>query len=268
MEKNSIKLMGGLANMLFQISTAYAYSKKHSKELFLTESGFHTIHKHISEYKDNIFSKLNFSNTNYPQPHTTLEEKGFHYNELPYISGNVLLSGYFQSELYFKEYTDDIRNLFDIDSITFDFLVSNFATKHCKIDLVVDDTCSIHVRRGDFLNLPNHHPQQGMDYYMKAAKKIGLDKKFLIFSDDINWCKENFPDMDNFIFVEGLKDYEDLYLMSLCKHNIICNSSFSWWAAWLNNNPNKQVIMPKNWFGSAYSNFDTKDLCCKDWQII
>lgn len=260
--------MGGLANMMFQISAAYAYSKKHNKELFLTTDSFHTVHKHISEYQNNIFENLKFSNMSFSQPCSKIEEQGFHYTELPYVSGNVLLNGYFQSELYFKEYSDDIKKIFGMRSLIFDYITYDVAMNCYKIDLSCDKTCSIHVRRGDYLKFPSNHPQQGMDYYMRAVKKIGFDSKFLIFSDDIQWCKENFPEMDNFVFIEGLSDYEDLYLMSLCKHNIICNSSFSWWAAWLNNNPNKQVIMPKNWFGSAYSNFDTKDLCCEGWSII
>jgi hypothetical protein len=103
---------------------------------------------------------------------------------------------------------------------------------------------------------------------MKGVKKVGMDKKFLIFSDDIQWCKQNFPEMKNFVYIEGQKDYEDFLLMSLCNHNIICNSSFSWWAAWINQNSNKIVIAPKKWFGPAYSHFDTKDLYCDGWILF
>ncbi len=129
-----------------------------------------------------------------------------------------------------------------------------------------DNTCSIHVRRGDYLNSPNHHPVQNMNYYMKAIKQMPKDSIFLIFSDDISWCKANFPDVpEKFIFVEGNADYEDLLLMSLCKNNIMCNSTFSWWGAWLNKNPNKKVIAPSVWFGPAYANHNTEDLYCEGW---
>ena len=86
--------------------------------------------------------------------------------------------------------------------------------------------------------------------------------KFLVFSDDIEWCKQVFD--DDFNFIEGEEDYVDLLLMARCKHNIIANSSFSWWGAWLNRNNNKRVIAPKKWFGSV-ANLDSKDLLPKGW---
>ena len=109
-----------------------------------------------------------------------------------------------------------------------------------------DNTCSIHVRRGDFLKHPDHHPAQNLNYFMKATKEMPKDSVFLIFSDDIEWCKNNFPKIPNkFYFIEGNKDYEDLYIMSKCKNNIICNSTFSWWGAWLAEP--KIVIAPDLW---------------------
>ena len=89
----------------------------------------------------------------------------------------------------------------------------------------------------------------------------------LVFSDDIKWCKDNFTE-GPFIFVGGGEDYIDLHLMSKCKNNIIANSSFSWWGAWLNNNENKRVIAPKDWFGSSNSHLNTDDLIPGDWEII
>jgi 5'(3')-deoxyribonucleotidase len=96
-------------------------------------------------------------------------------------------------------------------------------------------------------------------------KEMPKNSIFLIFSDDIEWCKENFPNIsDKFIFIEGNKDYEDLYIMSKCKNNIISNSTFSWWGAWLNQNENKKVVAPLKWFGSSI-NHNTKDLYCDGW---
>jgi hypothetical protein len=87
----------------------------------------------------------------------------------------------------------------------------------------------------------------------------------LIFSDDINWCIENFDFIKNKTFISGNSDFFDLYLMSMCNNNIIANSTFSWWAAWLNINKDKKVICPKIWFGINYSHFDTSDIYCIDW---
>ena len=93
------------------------------------------------------------------------------------------------------------------------------------------------------------------------------DYIFAVFSDDIEWCRSNFHG-DKFVFVEDQKDYEDLYYMSLCKHNIICNSTFSWWSAWLNNNADKKIISPKKWFGPGYATHELSDLTPKGWTII
>lgn len=255
MNKVSIKLQGGLCNYLFQIATAYAYSKKHNKELFLVEEDSVKVHQHISSYKDNILNKITFSKKE-PINWTVYKEPGFNYTEIPNIDGNVLLSDYFQSEKYFKDYENEIRYLFSYECEFSDEIREILKNKN---------TCSIHVRRGDFLQYPNHHIVQSMNYYMKAIKQIGIDKTYLIFSDDISWCKENFNMLPNCVFVEGNKDYEDLLLMSMCNSNIIANSSFSWFSAWLNKNENKVVIAPKNWFGPAYSHYDTKDLYCEGW---
>jgi hypothetical protein len=186
-------------------------------------------------------------------------EAGYHYTEIPdYPNRNILLYGYFQSEKYFKDYEDEVRNLF----MSYDVELSD----EIKGLLENENTCSIHVRRGDYLNSPNHHPTQSMNYYMKAIKKMPKDSVFLVFSDDIEWCKQNFPDVpEKFKFIEGNKDYEDLYIMSHCKNNIICNSTFSWWGAWLNRNENKVVVAPGVWFGPALASHDTKDLYCENW---
>jgi len=264
MNKVSVKLQGGLCNYLFQIATAYAYAKKTGKECIFTTDDSVVVHKHLDNYKENILSNVEFLKNYNFSGFKTLSESGFNYAEIPNVNNNIYLQGYYQSEKYFKEYLDDIKNMFKFPYYIFED-VAEIALDSYGIEMDIDNTCSIHVRRGDFLNYPNHHPQQGIQYYMKAAKKIGMDKTFLVFSDDIQWCKENFPEMDNFIFIEGLKDYEDLLLMSLCKNNIICNSTFSWWAAWLNNNKEKIIIAPKKWFGSAYENYNIKDLLPNDW---
>lgn len=267
MSKVSIKLQGGLCNYLFQIAAAYSYAKKTNKECVFSINDAITVHKHINTYTDNILRNVNFVDNVKFNGFKLYNEPYFSYTEIPKIDGDVYLQGYFQSEKYFKEYESEIRSIFQISNNLYE-TVSKFVLNKFNVDIVKDDTCSIHVRRGDYLKLPDNHPQQGTHYYMKAMKTIGIDKKFLVFSDDIQWCKDNFPELDNMIFVEGLKDYEDLYLMSLSKHNIICNSSFSWWAAWLNKNTSKKVIAPKKWFGVAYAHFNTKDLYCNDWTLF
>ena len=166
----------------------------------------------------------------------------------------MLLKGYFQSEKYFDEKV--VRELFSIDDNSKNYINDKYG------DLLEKKTTSIHIRRGDFLDRLDRHPVQSMDYFNKAIEHFD-DNIFLIFSDDINWCKENFKG-NNFVFIEGEKDYIDLYLMSMCKNNIISNSSFSWWGAWLNQNNEKIVISPSIWFGNS-KNLNTNDIYCEKW---
>lgn len=128
----------------------------------------------------------------------------------------------------------------------------------------------MHIRRGDYVLYPDHHPTCNIDYYKNAIKIINdsseTRKKILIFSDDKEWCRNNFIG-DEYIISENDNPYIDLYLMTLCDHHIIANSSFSWWGAWLNYNANKIVVAPSQWFGSAIVK-NTSDVYCKNWKII
>lgn len=254
----SVRLLGGLGNYMFQIAAAKAHALRFNKNLVLTTNDALTVHKHITTYKENIFKNVELEDST-GISFVTYNEPAFNYEELPPIANkSLLLNGYFQSEKYFTDYESDIRKLF------------NWKTdKILKVPekLSAATTCSIHVRRGDYLKHPDIHPTQDINYYMKAIKKMPEDSVFFVFSDDIAWCKENFPELDNdrlqFVDSPG-KDFDDLSLMSQCKNNIICNSSFSWWAAWLNENPDKIIVAPTKWFGPAAPH-NTVDLYCDNW---
>ncbi len=249
-------LKGGLGNMLFQIASAYAISVENNDTLIIDEKKSHKVHNNIDFYKKNIFRKLTYEKC---YNENTYNEKYFHYNKINYQK-NILIDGYFQSEKYFSNHKKDILNLFSIDEN------SNLYINNKYGSILNDETCSIHIRRGDYLNLPNYHPICEKEYYIKAIDKFKSNTKFLIFSDDINWCKNNLIG-NNFIFIENEFDYIDIWLMSLCKNNIIANSTFSWWGAWLNKNENKKIISPKKWFGPLI-NHNTKDLIPNTWITI
>jgi len=253
----STRLMGGLGNYMFQIAVAYDVSLRDNKELICDIREMVIPHKSYKSYADNIFRKIKFSSELSNQ--SNAGERGFGYNPIPKINGNILLIGYFQSEKYFIDYRNEILELFEIDDKTNSYLLEKYG------EILNQDTCSIHVRRGDYVGLPNNHPVQSIDYYKTAIKIIDDDKHFLIFSDDIKWCKENFDFIKTKTYISDNLDYEDLYLMSMCKNNIIANSTFSWWGAWLNKNENKQVIAPNKWFGVFNSHLDTKDLYPNEW---
>jgi hypothetical protein len=253
----STRLMGGLGNIMFQIASAYSVSLRDNKEMICDTRDMVIPHKPYTFYAENILRKVKFSDSIMNQIH--INEVGFHYVQIPKLKGNVKLIGHFQSEKYFIDHKNEILDLFEIDEKTKTNLLEKYG------DIINQDTCSIHVRRGDYLKFPNHHPIQSISYYENAIKIIGEEKHFIIFSDDIKWCEENFNFLKNKTFVSGNMDYEDLYLMSMCKHNIIANSTFSWWGAWLNKNKNKQVIIPSKWFGIFNLHSNTNDLYCDKW---
>lgn len=260
MNQVTVQLQGGLGNYLFQIAAVYAYAKRTNKECFFNSKSAVQIHQHIDRYKENILSKVNFE-TKPLNNAAAIVENGFHYQEFQDIKNrDVTFVGYFQSEKYFSDIKDEIIELFDMPKE----FKENFSKKYSDINF--SEFSSLHVRRGDYLNLPDHHPTQNMNYYMKAIKEVGKDEKILIFSDDIEWCKNTFPKAENkFFYFQGEKDVEDLYAMSLCKNNIICNSTFSWWSAYLNMHKDKKVIIPSLWFGKALSSFKTDDLYPENW---
>jgi hypothetical protein len=249
-------LRGGLGNYLFQISAAYAISKRDNKKLAINISDISEIHSPISIYFNNIFRKLEFVNgfDNFVS-HSPMQPIQF--SQIPNTPSNLKLEGYYQNEKYFIDLRDEILELFSVDEITKTEIESKYSS------LFNNPTCSIHVRRGNYLQKSDFHPPQNLNYYKSATNLIGDNHKFIIFSDDIEWCKDNFDFLPEKEFISGNTDYFDLYLMSMCDNHIIANSSFSWWGAWLNKNKNKKVIYPSVWFGVPF--LDTSEIGCNGW---
>lgn len=214
-----------------------------------------------------------------------VQESGFEFDENLFNNcpDDVNLLGYFQTEKYFKNIEDEIRK---------DFVFKDEWITPCQefMDQFKNqEVIFLHVRRGDpnltdkrgfkwaYVNLQDQHPVQPLEYYENALSHFDKETPVIIFSDSIEWCKEQeIFNEDRFMFSEQVEKYSDgalvpyidLCLMSMCSHAIIANSSMSWWGAWLIKNPNKKVISPKMWFGSAYSDKNTKDLYCDDWIVL
>jgi hypothetical protein len=188
-------------------------------------------------------------------------EGSFKYDEATKgIPDGVDLRGYFQSELYFKNCSEEIKEI-----LKFRDDILSESNSFCEID--GNSTC-VHVRRGDYVTSPNHHPVQDVEYYKKAIDLIG-DSSFYVFSDDLEWCRKNLSSIsENMIFLDVQNPYVSLCLMTKCKNHIIANSSLSWWAAWLGKKKDQKVIAPIKWFGPALSNNDTSDLYCYGWDKI
>lgn len=245
----SAKLQGGLGNYMFQIAAAHTLAIRNNDVAKFDFTSAMQVHKNIKNYESNIFKNVLHGEC---ELFWQYDEPTFAFNELPYKNG-LLLNGYFQSEKYLDR--DEILKLFEIPN----HIIKTLKDKYGSFDNVV----SVHVRRGDYVSKQDKHPVQDINFYKQAFDYFDNSKKFYIFSDDIEWCKNNFIG-DNFEFIESEFDYIDLWMMSLCEHNIIANSSFSWWGAWLNRNPDKIVIAPKNWFGPK-KKLDAKDLVPDKW---
>ncbi|MBA2611420.1 MAG: alpha-1,2-fucosyltransferase [Bacteroidetes bacterium] len=288
-----VKLIGGLGNQLFQYAAGIALANYHKTELFLDISylnadtkGAYTKRKFELD-KFNITAKLAdikiLENFNFDENIFRMRLKklspglfnkmifnehqfNFHNNFLK-LPNTTYLNGYWQSEKYFNSFRVKL-----LEEITLTMPLSEEA-------LAVDgkirevNSVSLHVRRGDFVSLKsaNHfHGHLDIDYYKLAFEKINTkikDATYFIFSDDMDWCKANFDFIPSKKFVDGemnnISTHEELILMSHCRHNIIANSSFSWWGAWLNQNSDKIVIAPKNWF--ADKTINTNDLIPGNW---
>lgn len=180
-------------------------------------------------------------------------ERDMEYDETVFERDPVYLTGFFQSEKYFADVKEEVRRRLIFSERVKEELLESYREILTRIE--DGPSVSVHVRRGDYLHASHNGMYEGictLDYYRKAMAKIREkepEAMFFLFSNDMEWTKEHLAGPDC-VPVEGgseEKGYLDLYLMSRCRHNIIANSSFSWWGAWLNDNPEKQVIAPARW---------------------
>lgn len=194
-------------------------------------------------------------------------EAHFHYDEnLFNLQPNTYIEGFFQSEKYFEKIKDIIRSDFCFAK------EANQINKDVLAKIETTNSVSLHVRRGDYVSkkrYQNLYANCTLEYYRCAVEYIATkhdNPTLFIFSDDINWAKENLKLPFECVYVShntNADSYEDMRLMSSCKHNVIANSSFSWWGAWLNNNPQKIVIAPKKWFNDK--NIIQTDIIPDSW---
>lgn len=239
----------GLGNQLFCIANALSYAKDSNKVAF-----FPTLNAEadLKKYKDVFYKKLKIGR-NINMHDSTYAESSFGYSEIPDLNGNVFLDGYFQSAKYFEHNRD-----FILEELNIPELKSIVSEKYGDFSSYT----SIHVRRGDYLKLKDYHGLLDVEYYKKATSLIGQDEKFVVFSDDIEWCKNNLTFLNNVIYFSCEEDWEDMVLMATCRNNIIANSTFSWWSAWLSGN---EAIAPNEWFANG---INTSDLYCEGWEKL
>ena len=267
-------LLGGIGNLSFIIATTYILALENSDDSLFTQNIDSITHRKNEElWFKTIFRKFNRGQIKhskiYREPKCT-------YTKIPYRK-NMRLHGYFQSAQYFDNHREKI-----VDLMT-NYKKDIIKSLNLKLSQSNKKKISIHVRRADYLKLQHAHVVLQIQYYKNAVSQmktsLGTNYNnhiFYIFSDDIKWCKsqEFFKNLPGVSFIENsdpltIEPVEvfQLYLMSMCDHNIIANSTFSWWGAYLNENPNKIVVSPKKWFNRNFRK-DWNTLYHKDWLIV
>lgn len=291
-----VKIMGGLGNQLFQYAAAKRLALKHNVELKLDPNfendklrnyklQYFNIEEQIAT-KDEIldltvsFKKHNKIKNKIQRKLQLLKPyyKRRYYKHKTWINDlgvlkatkNVYLDGYWAREKFFTEIKNELVGLFEIKE---EFVTTDFLTLKKEIEKV--NSVSLHIRRGDYaknLKTLNFFGLMSIEYYQKSIDYINKkhnNNVFYVFSDDIEYVKQNFDFNAKVIYVENkdLQDYHELKLMSFCKHNIIANSTFSWWAAWLNENFEKTVIAPNKWYNDkkAQAYYEKYSIVPKTW---
>ena len=275
-------LMGGLGNQLFQIFTTISHAINIKTKFAFIDveklGGGQTIVR--PTYWDNFLINLKpFTSKVFPQM-VLVKEAGFRHSDMNLYkyksqSQNICLFGYFQSYKYFSENFYKISKMIDIERIKKTVISKSGFTQD-----VLNDTISLHFRLGDYKKIQHYHPIMTYEYYKKSLTFFKIREKLknniLYFCEeedieDVNETiaklKSDFPTLNFIRASNDLSDWEQMILMSSCRDNIIANSSFSWWAAYLNMNPYKIVCYPETWFGETVGH-DTRDLCPMDWNKI
>lgn len=260
---NLLGKYGGFGNQLFQYAVAYVHAKRFQTEVCTTphKSYYHDGYKMMSHFiADYIDIPLKISTNHTPK--REFNESNFLYNDsIELIEDETNLNGYFQTEKYFLTRKSEIISLYK--NHYFKDKVSSYFYDR---GLDPKEVTGIHVRRNDFLNKQEYHPVQSVEYFEISINECKT-KNYLIVSDDKVWCKEVFGNRSNFTIVETDHDVIDFYILSECRNQIISNSSFGWWAAYLNTNDDKIVVSPKNWYG-IYGNQHLSDLIPNNWKRI
>lgn len=250
------RLQGRTGNIMFQLAHGYAKALEYNRQFIAPSQDSST-----GLLENNILRKLDFNiGKSEGLERAKFVQSTFAYSDIkPADDKPTVFVGWYQSEKYFGRYSEAIRDLYSPPMSFVDKALSDFPF------LENSTVAALNVRRGDYLTQPTRHPVVTVEYIEEAYKHLPHHDYIIIMSDDIAWCKENVK-LPNSVFIENNKywDNEGIWLLSLCDHFIISNSTFSWWGAWLSRTPNKVVVAPDTWFGPDLQE-DTKDIYCEGW---
>ncbi|MDW5416970.1 alpha-1,2-fucosyltransferase [Iodobacter sp. CM08] len=288
-----IKINGGLGNQMFQYAYAYALALRTGCSILFDCEEYKGKNIHQGMELERIFDiGLDFSSKkqvvellgfrNKALVRSILSRWPFTLVSWPYkrqyldvfkreylcVPDGTYVEGYFQSENFFQDFKNEIKEKFKWDD-----QIKPECLSFLKL-INSSNSVSIHIRRGDYLDpkVAKFHGVLGFSYYKKAIELIegNVDNpNFFVFSDDLDWARELFSSYDGFFFVDsnsGRDSHLDMFLMSQCKHNIIANSSFSWWGAWLAETNEQMVIAPRHWIAS--NRFSVSNIYPNNWTII
>lgn len=278
-----IRLSGGLGNQMFEYAlylsmkargktvkiddiSDYQASDRRPRQLCVFDASYEKASREevieLTDSSMDLFSRIRRKITG--RKDLSYREKDMEYDSLVFEKDPVYLTGNFQSEAYFADIKDKVRNSFLFKNISVPEVYQKYQT---AIDKTL--SVSVHIRRGDYLDPSHQGIYEGIctcEYYEKAISFIQNrypEACFYLFTNDVEWTKKNLSGTGRTIVEGGSEEtgYLDMYLMSRCRHNIIANSSFSWWGAWLNTNPEKIVVAPSKWLnGRECRSIYTEDM--------
>ncbi len=234
-------LMGQLGNQIFQIATTLAYAWDHGAIAL-----FPDLNKpdwRLDLNRDAVFFRLDASPIPRPLSNQFYQSSAFRFEPIP-AQRDLNLIGYFQTWKYFDHHRDKLLSVLAPSQSILDYIHEVYENL-----VALPNTVSVHVRTfNKWLHETRIHPFMGMEYYKDAMNQFPPETVFVIFSDRITWCKKHFSKLGKqCVFIEEKNWIVEFFLMSMMKNHIICNSSFSWWAAYLNQNPDQTVIAPDYW---------------------
>ena len=278
-------LMGGLGNMLFIVATCFALSKKYKVKLrfYCNPNVWRDAKRRMVQcYK--MFEKFDIDCVNNRKSGITFREPYFFYDSITLDRRNhSCIYGYFQSYKYFDAYKTEFINMLnnsykdEVDRELTELLkqVADNNSSLLPLSKKIQELefVSIHIRRTDYLALSDIYLNLGTAYYEEAISNFSKEKSiFLIFSDDVEFIQQEplFKNLVNKHIVTNQDDEYCFWLMAACDHNIIANSSYSWWASYINSNPNKLVISPSKWFGPKGPVYKIRDIIpeTKNYKMI
>lgn len=245
----AFSFLGGIGNTMFQAATAISLAIDNNCSVSVINEHQGYLHTQNKVYLNGLFRNIPQSKDY--SSYAELSENRFNFSPLVFPNRNCRLNGYFQSEKYFAHNYKHIAKAFAPSEQT--------EESFHKLFPGIGSFVSIHVRRGNYVALKHIHRNLDKEYYEKAIS-LFPDDNFIVFSDDIEYCKTIFQGHRFFFFEEKWLDIDCLHLMSKCKHNIIANSTFSWWGAWLNLNIGRKVISPSQWFTNETDALNSRDL--------